>query len=97
MRREQSYRPYARSVRAGEARSSAGQLRGASHASSGPAAKGSKAMRGPTKRRLFFAALFALLAGFIVAWSNPVDHVEADLRADTHGLKHSLRLAAHDL
>lgn len=54
-------------------------------------------MRGPTRQRLLFATLFALLAGLIVAWSNPVDHVEADLRADTHGLKHSLSLAAHDL
>lgn len=49
------------------------------------------------KRRLAFALLFAALAGLIVAFWNPVDHVKADLRADTHGLKHSLKLAAHDL
>jgi hypothetical protein len=54
-------------------------------------------MRGPSKQRLFYAALFALLAGALAAWANPVDHVKADLRADTHGLKHSLSLAAHDL
>ncbi len=53
-------------------------------------------MRGPTARRLLFAAIFALLAGLLVAFVNPVDHVKADLRADTHGLKHSLSLAAHD-
>ena len=53
-------------------------------------------MRGPTTRRLLFATLFALIAG-LVAFANPVNHVESDLRADTHGLKHSLRLAEHDL
>lgn len=54
-------------------------------------------MRGPTARRLLFAMVFAVVAGLIVAFANPVTHVESDLRADTHGLKHSLRLAAHDL
>lgn len=54
-------------------------------------------MRGPTARRLVFATLFALLAGLFVAFVNPVDHVKADLRADTHGLKHSLRVAEDDL
>lgn len=58
---------------------------------------GVDAMRGPTARRLLFAAVFAMVAGLIVAFANPVNHVESDLRADTHGLKHSLRLAAHDL
>jgi hypothetical protein len=54
-------------------------------------------MRGSTARRLVFATIFSLLAGAIVAISNPVDHVKADLRADTHGLKHSLHVAARDL
>lgn len=54
-------------------------------------------MRDSAGQRLAYALLFAVLAGLAVAFWNPVDHVKADLRADTHGLRHSLRVAAHDL
>lgn len=51
-------------------------------------------MRESAGRRLIFAALFALLAGALVALWNPMDHVKADLRADANGIRLSLELAA---
>ena len=53
-------------------------------------------MRESATRRLFIAAIFALLAGLLVAFWNPVDHVKSQLRADGHGLKTSLKIAARD-
>jgi hypothetical protein len=46
-------------------------------------------------RRLAFAVLFAVLAGVIVAFWNPVQHVKADLRADEQGFSFSIELATH--
>jgi len=54
-------------------------------------------MRESAARRLAWSVVFALLAGVAVALWNPVDHVRADLRADTHGFKLSLEVAAHAL
>ena len=54
-------------------------------------------MRESATRRLFTAAIFALLAGMLVAFWNPVDHLKAQIRADGHGLKLSLKVAAHDV
>ncbi|KRC82097.1 hypothetical protein [Sphingomonas sp. Root241] len=51
-------------------------------------------MRESAGRRLFFAMLMALGAGVLVYFYNPVDHVRADLRADTGGVKISLEIAA---
>jgi hypothetical protein len=51
-------------------------------------------MRDSAGRRLGFALLFALAAGALVHFYNPVDHVRADLRADTGGVKLSLEIAA---
>ncbi|NIJ18359.1 hypothetical protein FHS95_000028 [Sphingomonas naasensis] len=52
-------------------------------------------MRESAGRRLIFAILFALVAGVLVHFYNPVDHFRADLRADTNGVKLSLEIAAH--
>lgn len=52
-------------------------------------------MRESAGKRLAIATLFALLAGVAVALWNPMDHVKADLRADTQGLSISLEIAAH--
>lgn len=54
-------------------------------------------MRESPIKRLVYAALFSLLAGVLVAAYNPVEHVKADLHADTSGVKTSLHLAVHDL
>ncbi|MET3723145.1 hypothetical protein [Sphingomonas trueperi] len=54
-------------------------------------------MRESPIKRLVYAAVFSLLAGVLVAAYNPVEHVKADLRADTTGVRASLHLAAHDL
>ena len=54
-------------------------------------------MRESAAQRLFTATMFALLAGLLVALWNPVDHLKAQLRADGHGLKLSLELAAEDV
>jgi hypothetical protein len=51
-------------------------------------------MRDSAGRRLVFATLFALAAGVLVHFYNPVDHVRADLRADSTGIKLSLEIAA---
>jgi hypothetical protein len=51
-------------------------------------------MRDSAGRRLAFATLFALAAGVLVHFYNPVDHVRADLRADSTGIKLSLEIAA---
>lgn len=51
-------------------------------------------MRESAGRRLFFAMLMALGAGVLVYFYNPVDHVRADLHADTSGVKISLEIAA---
>jgi hypothetical protein len=51
-------------------------------------------MRESAERRLFFAMLMALGAGVLVYFYNPVDHVRADLRADTSGVKISFEIAA---
>jgi len=52
-------------------------------------------MRESAGRRLVFAMLLALSAGVLVHFYNPMDHVRADLRADTGGVKISLEIAAH--
>ena len=52
-------------------------------------------MRQTATRRFFVALLFALACGALVAFWNPMDHVKADLRADTHGLRFSLEVAVH--
>ncbi|MDQ0251073.1 hypothetical protein J2W22_003137 [Sphingomonas kyeonggiensis] len=46
-------------------------------------------------RRLAFAMLFAVLAGLLVAFWNPIDGIKADLRADSQGFKFSIELATH--
>jgi hypothetical protein len=51
-------------------------------------------MRDSAGRRLVFATLFALAAGVLVHFYNPVDHIRADLRADGTGVKLSLEIAA---
>lgn len=51
-------------------------------------------MRESTGQRLVFAILFALAAGLLVYFYNPVDHFRADLRADGSGVKLSLEIAA---
>lgn len=52
-------------------------------------------MRESAGRRLVFAMFLALSAGVLVHFYNPMDHVRADLRADTGGVKISLEIAAH--
>lgn len=52
-------------------------------------------MRESAGRRLAFAMLFAVLAGLVVAFWNPIDHFKADLRADEQGFKFSIELATH--
>jgi len=52
-------------------------------------------MRESAGRRLVFAMLFAFAAGALVHFYNPVDHMRADLRADTGGVKFSFEIAAH--
>lgn len=52
-------------------------------------------MRESAGRRLTFAILFALAAGLLVHFYNPVDHFRADLHADAGGLKLSLEIAAN--
>jgi hypothetical protein len=54
-------------------------------------------MRESPTKRLIYSTFFALLAGFLVACYNPVDHLKADLHADTQGLKHGIHLALSDL
>jgi len=51
-------------------------------------------MRESAGRRLVFAFLFALAAGVLVHFYNPMDHIRADLRADAGGFKFSLEIAA---
>lgn len=51
-------------------------------------------MRESSGRRLVLAALFALAAGVLVHFYNPVDHIRADLHADAGGLKLSFEIAA---
>lgn len=52
-------------------------------------------MRESAAQRLVFAFLFALAAGALVYFYNPLDHLRADLRADSSGVKLSLEIAAH--
>lgn len=52
-------------------------------------------MQDSVARRYLVSAIFALLAGALVAVWNPMDHVKADLRADTSGLRVSLEMAEH--
>ena len=54
-------------------------------------------MRESAARRLLFATLFALLAGALVHFHNPVGHLKADLRADASGFRVSLEVARHAL
>ena len=51
-------------------------------------------MRETVGHRFVFAILFALAAGALVYFYNPVDHFRADLRADGNGVKLSLEIAA---
>ncbi|MFS2109787.1 hypothetical protein ACCC88_08875 [Sphingomonas sp. Sphisp140] len=52
-------------------------------------------MRESAGRRLAFAMLFAVMAGLLVAFWNPIDGIKADLRADSQGFKFSIELATH--
>ncbi len=52
-------------------------------------------MRESAGRRLAYAVFFAILAGLIVAFWNPIEHFKADLRADGQGFKFSIELASH--
>lgn len=52
-------------------------------------------MRESAGRRLAYATLFAIVAGLIVAFWNPIEHFKADLRADGQGFKFSIELATH--
>ncbi|WP_198162061.1 hypothetical protein [Sphingomonas sp. TDK1] len=54
-------------------------------------------MRESPVKRLVYAVFFSLLAGMLVAAYNPVEHVKADLRADTSGVQAGLHLAVRDL
>ena len=51
-------------------------------------------MRNSAARRYAFALFFAVLAGLLVHFYNPIDHLKADLRADAQGLRITLELAA---
>jgi hypothetical protein len=51
-------------------------------------------MRDGNPRRLLTATLFALIAGLLVAYTNPVQRMKADLRTDAKGLMLSLEYAA---
>ena len=55
---------------------------------------GVRAVRESAAKRYAYAAIFAILAGLLVALGNPMDHVKADLRADTEGVRFSLEVAA---
>ncbi|NYT40048.1 hypothetical protein HZY97_04720 [Sphingomonas sp. R-74633] len=46
-------------------------------------------------RRLAYAVLFAVLAGLVVTFWNPIDHFKADLRADEQGFTFSIELATN--
>jgi hypothetical protein len=50
-------------------------------------------MRETAGRRLGFALLFALIAGVLVHFYNPFDHLRADLQADGRGMKLSLEIS----
>lgn len=52
-------------------------------------------MRDSAGRRLAFALLFALAAGTLVYFYNPVDHIRADLRADSGGVRLSFEIMAN--
>lgn len=54
-------------------------------------------MRESPIKRVAYAAFFSLLAGVLVAAYNPVEHVKADLRADSSGIRAGLHLAVHDI
>jgi hypothetical protein len=54
-------------------------------------------MRKSGVRRLGFALLFALGSGVAVAVANPAPRIEADLRADTRGLFHTIEHSARSL
>lgn len=54
-------------------------------------------MRESPVKRLIYATIFAASAGGLVAVYNPVDHLKADIRADTSGVGSSLHLAMTDL
>ncbi|MDF7774440.1 hypothetical protein P1X14_04210 [Sphingomonas sp. AOB5] len=43
-----------------------------------------------TRKRLAVGVLFAIAAGALVWFSNPVDRIKADVRADTNGFVLSL-------
>lgn len=48
-----------------------------------------------TARRMLFALLWALAAGVLVYFYNPLSHFRADLRADGQGVKLTLEIAEH--
>ncbi|MHA6719281.1 hypothetical protein ACX40Y_07485 [Sphingomonas sp. RS6] len=54
-------------------------------------------MRDSPIKRLVYATFFSLMAGATVACYNPVEHLKADLHADTQGVGQSLHLALHEL
>ena len=51
-------------------------------------------MRDGQGRRWLHAILFAVAAGLIVAFANPVDRLKADVRADAKGFVLSLEYSA---
>lgn len=51
-------------------------------------------MRDSAARRYAFALIFAILAGVLIHYYNPIDHLRADLRADTQGLRLSFEVAS---
>lgn len=52
-------------------------------------------MRESAGRRMLMALLFALAAGVLVYFYNPLSHFRADLRADGQGIRLTLEIAEH--
>ncbi|MCW3837937.1 hypothetical protein ACFQ1E_18145 [Sphingomonas canadensis] len=46
------------------------------------------------RRRVAYAVLFAILAGALLMFGNPVNRIKADLRADAKGFVFSLEYGA---
>lgn len=52
-------------------------------------------MRETAGRRMLMALFFALAAGVLVYFYNPLSHFRADLRADGQGIRLTLEIAEH--